>query len=218
MIKYLEKNRSYTAPVWMTPRGIMIHSTGCNQKNPLIYWKNWNTPAASASVHGVIGEINGKIDYVQMIPYRVKSWHCGKGSKGSYNNGYIGIEIAEDNLKNREYFERTRDYSISLLADLCKQFSIDPTRITTHCEAHADGYASNHADVLHWWRLYGYNMDQFRKDVRTKMNDQKNTPTPYATEAWEKAAAKGFTDGSRPQDPLTREQLFVILSRMNLLT
>lgn len=44
-----------------------------------------------------------------------------------------------------------------------------------------------------------------------------NTPSDYAKSAWEKAKANGILDGSNPKNPLTREQLAVVLDRLNLL-
>lgn len=40
---------------------------------------------------------------------------------------------------------------------------------------------------------------------------------PWAAEAWQKATAKGVLDGTRPRDPLTRQELAVVLERLGLL-
>ena len=42
-------------------------------------------------------------------------------------------------------------------------------------------------------------------------------PHPYAAEAWQSATDAGIMDGTKPQSPLTREQLAVILQRIGLL-
>ncbi len=39
----------------------------------------------------------------------------------------------------------------------------------------------------------------------------------WAKEAWEKATNKGIMDGTRPQDKVTREELAVVLDRLELL-
>lgn len=46
---------------------------------------------------------------------------------------------------------------------------------------------------------------------------QKNTPSPWAEKSWQKAIANLIMDGTRPHDPLTREELAVILDRLGLL-
>lgn len=42
-------------------------------------------------------------------------------------------------------------------------------------------------------------------------------PQSWAKASWEKAFAKGIMDGNRPHDPLTREELSVVLDRLGLL-
>lgn len=42
-------------------------------------------------------------------------------------------------------------------------------------------------------------------------------PSDYAREAWEKAAKKGILDGTRPGEPVLRQQLAVVLDRLGLL-
>lgn len=216
---YITKNRTYTNPKIINPVGIIVHSTGCNQKKPSAYYKNWDSPSADKSVHGFIGFENGEYIYVNTLPYNYKSWNCGKGPKGSYNNSHISFEICEDDLSSEDYFTKTKNMAVELCATLCNKYGIPVQNITTHCEAHARGYASNHADVLHWWSRYNYTMEDFRKEVKNKMTreNEKNTPSTYAREVWEKAKEKGYTDGTNPRNPLTREQLFVILERMGIL-
>ena len=95
-------------------------------------------------------------------------WSCGRSSKGSYNYNpaYIQIEIAEDALNDRAYFEE----AFGLAADLCKRLmknyqSIRPENIISHKEACRRGYASNHGDPEHWLVKFGKNMDWFRTMV-----------------------------------------------------
>lgn len=50
--------------------------------------------------------------------------------------------------------------------------------------------------------------------VRPKYIDE---PSGYAREAWKKAAEKGILDGTRPGEPVLRQQLAVVLDRLGLL-
>ena len=79
---------------------------------------------------------------------------------------YIQIEIAEDALNDRAYFED----AFGLAADLCKRLmknypTIKPENIISHKEACVRGYASNHGDPEHWLARFGKNMDWFRGQV-----------------------------------------------------
>ena len=161
-----------------SPAGIIIHSTGVDNPNLRRYvnapeicganpYKNYFDRADSdVCPHAVIGlDKSGNVRAAKLLPWNVCCWGCGNGSKGSYNYNpaYIQIEICEDGLNDRAYFEE----AFGLAADLCKRLmknypSIKPENIISHHEAHLRGYASNHADCDHWLRKFGRGMDWFR--------------------------------------------------------
>lgn len=43
-----------------------------------------------------------------------------------------------------------------------------------------------------------------------------NKPSSWAKQAWEQGVKNGIVDGNRPKDPVTRQELVVILSRLGL--
>ena len=164
-----------------SPAGIIIHSTGADNPNLKRYvnapeicgenpYRNYFDRADSdVCPHAVIGkDKNGEVKAAKLLPWNVCCWGCGSGSKGSYNSApaYIQIEIAEDALNDRAYFED----AFGLAADLCKRLmknypTIKPENIISHKEACARGYASNHGDPEHWLARFGKNMDWFRGQV-----------------------------------------------------
>lgn len=161
-----------------SPVGIIIHSTGADNPNLKRYvnapeicgvnpYKNYfDRPDSNVCPHAVIGkDKNGDVRAAKLLPWNVCCWGCGNGSKGSYNYApaYIQIEIAEDALNDRAYFEEV----FGLAADLCQRLmknypTIKTENIISHHEAYLRGYASNHADCDHWLRKFGKNMDWFR--------------------------------------------------------
>lgn len=164
-----------------SPAGIIIHSTGANNPNLRRYvnapevcgenpYKNYFDRADSdVCPHAVIGlDKSGNVRAAKLLPWNVCCWGCGNGSKGSYNYNpaYIQIEICEDGLNDRAYFEE----AFGLAADLCQRLmknypTIKPENIISHKEACARGYASNHGDPEHWLARFGKNMDWFRAMV-----------------------------------------------------
>ena len=164
-----------------SPAGIIIHSTGANNPNlkryvnaPEICGENpyrnyFDRPDSNVCPHAVIGkDKNGEVKAAKLLPWNVCCWGCGSGSKGSYNYSpaYIQIEIAEDALNDRAYFEE----AFGLVADLCQRLmknypTIRPGNIISHKEACARGYASNHGDPENWLARFGKNMDWFRSLV-----------------------------------------------------
>lgn len=171
--KILVNSDCYKSNRKITPTGIVVHSTGCNQPNANVFINSWNKAGVTKAVHAFV-DANG---IYQTLPFTTRCWGCASGVKGSYNNSHIQFEIAEDGLKDKEYFNNVYAKAIELCAYLCKEYKIDVKNIVCHSEAYKLGFASNHADVMHWFPKHGKSMDQFRLDVQKKLNE-KLTYTP----------------------------------------
>ena len=89
---YLTKNDCYRAGVYMKPKGIMVHSTGCNNPNLRRYvgpddgllgpgGNHWNQPqpdGRKVCVHAFIGKLaDGTIATYQTLPWNMRGWHAG---------------------------------------------------------------------------------------------------------------------------------------------
>lgn len=188
---YLTKNECYKRGVTMTVGGLMLHSTGANNPNLKRYvpnfdgtigdnpngnhWDQYRPGGRQVCVHGFIGKLaDGSIATVQTLPWNMRGWHAGKSAG---NNSYIGVEICEDNLKDKDYFTKVYNEAVELFAYLCKEFKLDPlTKIVCHCEGYDKGIASNHADVMHWFSKHGKTMNNFRNDVKKKMSGSTAKP------------------------------------------
>ncbi len=177
-------NACYKAGRKITPKGIMVHSTGAN--NPWLkryvgpddgllgknqYNNHWNQPMdREVCVHAFIGKLaDGTVATYQTLPWDHRGWHCGSGSKGSGNNTHISFEICEDGLTDSAYFNKVYNEAVELCAYLCKQYGLTEKNIICHSEGHAQGIASNHGDVMHWFPKHGKNMDTFRAAVKAKL-------------------------------------------------
>lgn len=200
---YATKNNCYKKAQKMTPKGIVVHSTGANNPNLKRYvdapdevgvnqyGNHWNNPVSvmkrSVCVHSFIGyDKNKKVRVANILPYNYCCWGVGSGSKGSYNYNpaYIQFEMCEDGLTDKTYFTAVRDVAIEYCAYLCKEFNLPVENIVSHKEAHALGYGSNHGDPDNWWSKHGYTMDMFRAAVKAKLNtQQETTPPPTPTES-----------------------------------
>lgn len=126
-MKYSEKNkplvcmqttsRCYKGTTTFTPKGILWHSTGCNNPNLKRYVQpsdnapdrqemldilgvntgrnDWNHKSVQAGLNCWIGKLaDGTVTTVQTMPWNYKPWGCGAGSKGSCNNTHIQFEIS----------------------------------------------------------------------------------------------------------------------------
>ena len=187
---YLTENACYKAGVKHTVKGIMVHSTGANNLNLKRYVgpddgllgenkynNHWNTDkpgGRQVCVHAFIGKLkDGSIATYQTLPWDMVGWHSGSGSKGSANRlGYVGFEICEDNLTDESYFNKVYTEAVELCAYLCKQYGLTEKNIICHSEGHAQGIASNHGDVMHWFPKFGKSMDTFRSDVKALLAEE----------------------------------------------
>lgn len=180
---FLTRNNCYVAGKPLKVSGLMLHSTGAPNtklsryvgpddgrlgKNP--YDNHWNQPKPddrSVCVHAFIGTLpDGSIATYQTLPWTMRAWHCA----GAGNNTHIGVEICEDNLTDSVYFGKVYREAVELFAYLCKEFALDPlTSILCHAEGHEKGIASNHGDVLYWFKKQGKTMDDFRQAVKQQL-------------------------------------------------
>ncbi len=188
------------------PTGIVVHSTGANNKNlkryvqPVKgqsyynevladlginkYGNSWNNPpekvGSYACAHAMIGvNATGKIETYKTLPYDYCCRAAGTGSKGSYNSNpqaRINFEICEDSLTDENYFSAAMREAQEYCAYLCSQFNLPVSSICSHKEAHEAGYGSAHVDPDHWLSKFGKDMNWFRTEVQKLLNEQ--TPAP----------------------------------------
>lgn len=194
--KYLTKNPCYTAGRSISVKGLMLHSVGCPQPNPLVFVNNWNKSSYSnACVHGFIGEDDVYITLPCLEATRTsgqgkahRGWHGG----GSSNNTHVGVEMCEpsnityvggatftctDKAKAIAFVKKTTENAVELFAQLCQYHNLDPLAdgvIISHAEGYQRGIATNHGDPSHLWNGLGmdYNMDRFRADVAACMKGE----------------------------------------------
>ena len=178
----LTNNDCYKSGRKITPKGVMVHSTGAN--NPTLkryvgpddgllgqnkYNNHWNMSGISKCVHAFIGKLeDGSIATYQTLPWNHRGWHCGSAG----NNTHISFEICEDGLNDADYFSKVYREAVELTAFLCEKYNLDPMVdgvVICHSEGYKRGIASNHGDVMHWFPKHGKSMYTFRKDVKAAM-------------------------------------------------
>lgn len=203
---YLVNNDCYKLATKMKVRGLMLHSVGCNVENPMNFINSWNKEGVLKCVHAFIGR---NIIY-QTLPYNYRGWHCGKGVKGSFNDGYIGVEMTEPKsiiyTSNSQFVDTDSDYTqkfvksaysnaVEYFAHLCESFDLQPDKegvIISHSEAYKMGYASDHGDVEHLWNYLSLTMAKFRQDVKDRLNLNKKVREAQSTKVSENDDEKSY--------------------------
>lgn len=125
--------------------GVQVHSTGAN--NPYLsryvqpddgllgknkYGNDSNRSGTNVCASAYIGkQSNGMIAIYQSLPWDYQCWLSEKGDNGNANKlGYIGFEICEDSLNDREYFnEAVLRLSVNLTAYLLNMIGASPDSI-----------------------------------------------------------------------------------------
>lgn len=181
--KFMTRNDCYRANQKIIPKGIMVHSTATPGVMAKAWFDKWNKSYQEhetdrqVCVHAFLDD-EGVYQY---LPWDHRGWHAG----GVANNTHIGFEICEpagftyehgatmfgyDVIKNEAYFRKVFNNAVDLCVFLCQKFNLTEKDIITHCEGHALGIASDHADVMHWFPKHGENMDTFRLAVKEKLS------------------------------------------------
>lgn len=194
---YCQQSQStcYKGTTTMQIKGVLWHSTGCNNSNlwrwvqpddddpARNYWiellgKNphntdWNHSYQEAGMNCWIGKLaDGTVTTIQSMPWNYKPWGCG----GDCNDGWIQFEICEDDKNNEEYFKATYEEACQITAFLCRKFNLDPQGtvqfkgvtvpvILDHATSFKLNLGSNHSDIGHWFPKYGKSMETVRSDV-----------------------------------------------------
>ncbi len=182
-----KQNPCYKKGTQITPIGGMLHSVGVPQPDPCAFLANWQSSGANTCVHAVVGK-NATV--YQLLPWNMRAWHCGSGSKGSGNNNLISLAMTEaatlkytdgsiwielgNGANTKSHVLATYANAVRFFAEICRKFGFNPLDsnvLMSHSEGHKKGIASNHGDVEHIWKKFGLSMNQFRQDVKKAMKE-----------------------------------------------
>lgn len=184
---YFTKHRSYQGKRRnITPVGILVHSTGAVNRElrryvdaperlgENLYNNHWNKSTASKSVHAFIGYDKAKrVIVAETLPPDRACWGCGKGKKGSYNynpHAYLQFEICQGSNTDADYYWEAIGVAEEYCVHLCRLYGWSAARITSHKEACAAGFASNHGDPQNWMKHFGDDMKKFRARVQARLD------------------------------------------------
>jgi hypothetical protein len=146
----------------IVPTMIIIHSTATPGIMAREWFRRWNNDSTLKGVHAFIDAF----EFWQLLPFNFWSW--GVGGKA---NGYaIQIEMCEDKNHEEWYFRKVLANTVKKVAEWSVKYKIPINRILGHYEAYLAGLGSNHADPRHWWKLFDYTMDDFRRDVQAAID------------------------------------------------
>jgi len=194
----------------MVPEYLTIHSTGNPKSTAQNERDNLDRPSNTTTTgfHIVVDEKEA----IECIPFNKVAYHAGDGAYGQGNSKSIGLEICESG--NRE---KTLDNAVKLVAKMLheRNWGVDKLR------RHYDWSGKNCPRIMsanNWkeWDRFKFNVNKELMFLRQggKVVEDKNKPSKWAEKEWAWAQKEGYLDGTRPKDPITREEMAIVLKRL----
>lgn len=209
IIKKLVSETMYDikCPYPMKPEFIVVHntandSTAMNEINYMI------TNAHKTSFHYAIDDKN----IIQGIPENRNAFHAGDGVNGIGNRKGLSIEICYSK-SGGEKFDKAEQLAAKFIAYKLKEYGWDISKVKKH-QDFSGKYCPHRTLDLGWNRFLNMVSKEYELLLKGGIEvEDKNTPSTWAKEAWEWAKKEKITDGTRPKENITREEVITMLYR-----
>lgn len=170
-----------------------------------------------ASAHYFVGH-GGEV--WQSVEEADTAWHCGAASyrHGACRNGNaIGVELCcrrrgdlGAGAADTEgwYFEpETVRSAVELCRDIVRRYGLSRERVLRHYDVTGKVCPAP----------FVYDREAWEDFLDRVFAPEEQGSDGWAAEAWQRSAAAGVLDGTRPREPVTRQELAVVLERLGLL-
>ena len=194
-------------PYPMTPEFIVVHNTAndASARNEIAYMIRNNN---QVSFHYAVDDK----EIVQGIPENRNAWHAGDGANGPGNRKGIAVEICYSKSGGQRFIEAEK-LAAKFIAYKLKEKGWGIDRVKKH-QDFSGKYCPHRTLDMGWQRF----LDMVQSELNAlkgadKVGEDKTQPSAWAKEAWEWAKKEGITDGTRPKDTMTREEMVTMLYR-----
>ncbi len=191
----------------MVPEFIVVHNTAndASAANEIAYMiRNDN----QVSFHYAVDDK----EIIQGIPENRNAWHAGDGANGQGNRKGLSIEICYSKSGGQRFIEAEK-LAAKFIAFKLKEKGWDTDRVKKHQDF--SGKNCPHRTLDMGWQRF---LDMVQRELDNLKGGatvaDKNTPSPWAKDAWEWAKKEGWLDGTRPKDNLTRQEFAIVIRRL----
>ena len=204
---------------------IVIHDTANYGKgaNALSHHRYFGGGNRNASAHYFVDDKG----IIQIIGDSYSAWHCGDKWNRKYatrndvtNSNSIGIEMCVNSDGNYQTMYKN---TVELVKNLMVKFNIPIDRIVRHFDATGKPCPS-HMKLNNWAKWWQFKEDikkpiEWRIDLSKdsffgdNVNVSKEKEVKVMNNEFEEAKKLGITDGSRPKDTATREEVAMMVLR-----
>jgi len=199
-----KSKHSIKCPYEMKPEFIVVHNTAndATARSEVAYMiKNNN----QASFHYAIDDK----EIVQGIPENRNAWHAGDGN-GPGNRKGIGIEICYSKSGGPRFIQAEKN-AAKFIASKLKEKNWGIDKVKKH-QDFSGKYCPHRTLDLGWQRFLNMIQTELNK-LKEGDKVDKDKPSSWAKDAWEWAIKNNITDGKRPKDNITREEMVTMLYR-----
>lgn len=201
---------SIKCPYSMNAEFIVVHNTynDAPAANEVAYMIRNNN---SVSFHYAIDDK----EIVQGISENRNAFHAGDGRNGQGNRKGLSVEICYSKSGGPRFIQAEKN-AAKFIASKLKEKNWGIDKVKKH-QDFSGKYCPHRTLDMGWQRFL--NMIQAELNIQKgagKMADDKkanHTPSQWAKESWEWGIKNGITDGKRPQDNATREEIVTMLYR-----
>jgi len=193
-------------PYPMVPEFIVVHNTAndASAANEVAYMiRNDN----QVSFHYAIDDK----EIVQGIPENRNAWHAGDGGNGRGNRKGLSIEICYSKSGGQRFIEAEK-LAAKFIAYKLQEKGWGIDKVKKH-QDFSGKYCPHRTLDMGWQRFLDMVKSELDKLKGGTTVEEKNVPSSWAKDAWEWAKKEGITDGARPKDTMTREEMVTMLHR-----
>ena len=194
-------------PYPMKAQFIVVHNTAndASAANEVAYMISNNN---KVSFHYAVDDKQ----IVQGIPDNRNAFHAGDGVNGIGNRKGLSIEICYSK-SGGEKFDKAEQLAAKFIAYKLKEYGWDISKVKKH-QDFSGKYCPHRTLDLGWNRFLNMVSKEYELLLKGGIEvEDKNTPSTWAKEAWEWAKKEKITDGTRPKDNTTREEVITMLYR-----
>jgi len=194
----------------LKPMGIVVHyvgNPGSSAQANRNYFEN-GSGGNGVSAHYIVG-LNGEV--LQCIPDTECAMHAGRSYGAAWNGlaptnnaRYIGIECCHPDSTGK-FNAKTEASLTALVKQLCATYALDAAKeVLRHYDVAGKQCPAYYVKNPAAWETLLQAMSVQEVPISAE-------PSSWAAEAWAWAKAQGITDGTRPCDAITRQEVVQML-------
>lgn len=199
------------------PQGITVHNTEMiTPAKGTDAAEQYTRATYNGNMNGVIVHYYVWHDQIwQLLDDHERGWHATDGSTrrlAKDGKAMIGGNLDTIAIEGIGPDMETETTVTLLCAWLCREYNLLPERdVYPHRYFYHSKYCP--AYLLDHWEDFLLGVREAYLDSE-KPQDEADAPSAWAAESWAWAKKMKYLDGTRPRDPVTREELAVVLMRV----